>query len=354
MEYQGTGSDFGSLAGISGARSRSLSAENSGGEKGKGGMALPGPNSHAAGLGQGWKASPCVTIEAGTVYTIGDIEGPGAIKHIWISGKARWRFAILRFYWDGQDFPSVEAPIGDFFASCWEGYAQLSSLAVCVNPRSGYNCYWDMPFNKRCRISIENLDAEPMVVFYQVDYALGEVPENYGYFHASFRRENPLPYKEVYTILDGVQGRGHYVGTCLAWGVHSTGWWGEGEVKFYLDGDEWPTICGTGLEDYFGGSYNFDVNGRYTPFSTPYSGMHQVISPDGLYNSQQRFGMYRWHISDPVRFEEDLRVTVQALGYRKDQFLPLQDDIASVAYWYQTLPGRPLKALPPREKLFIY
>jgi hypothetical protein len=317
-------------------------------------MALPDPASHAAGLGQGWKVSPCVTIEAGAVYTLGDIEGPGAIKHIWMSGHARWRFAILRFYWDGQDFPSVEVPAGDFFASCWEGYAQLSSLAVCANPRSGYNCYWDMPFARHCRISIENLDAEPMRLFYQVDYTLGEVPENYGYFHASFRRVNPLPFKEVYTILDGVQGRGHYVGTYLAWGVHSTGWWGEGELKFYLDGDEWPTICGTGLEDYFGGSYNFDVNGRYTPFCTPYSGLHQVIIPDGLYNSQQRFGMYRWHITDPVRFEQDLRVTVQALGYRQDRYLPLQDDIASVAYWYQALPGRPLEPLPSREKLFIY
>jgi hypothetical protein len=337
---------------LSKAKSRSISAENPRGEKGKGGMALPGPNSHA--LGQGWKVAPAISIEPGTTTTIADIEGPGIINHIWITGKARWRYAILRFYWDGQDFPSAEVPAGDFFASAWEDYAQVSSLAVCVNPRSGYNCYWQMPFKKNCRITVENLDTEQMVLFYQVDYTLDEVPEDYGCFHAAFRRANPQPYKEVYTILDGVKGQGHYVGTYLAWGVNSTGWWGEGEMKFYLDGDEWPTICGTGLEDYIGGSYNFDVNGKYTPFTTPYSGLHQVISPDGLYKSQQRFGMYRWQIVDPIRFEEDLRVTVHALGWRPDRFLPLQDDIASVAYWYQSLPGQVLKPLPSKEELYIY
>jgi hypothetical protein len=223
-----------------------------------------------------------------------------------------------------------------------------------VNPGSAFNCYWEMPFKKHCCITMENIDTEAMTLFYQVNYTLTEVPADCGYFHASFGRVNPLPYKEVYTILDGVQGRGHYVGTYLAWGVNNNGWWGEGEVKFYLDGDKWPTICGTGLEDYFCGSYNFDVNGKYIPFSTPYSGLAQVITPDGTYNSQQRFGMYRWHIADPVRFETDLKVTVQALGWRSGQkYLPLQDDIASVAYWYQTLPGKPLQALPSKEFLEI-
>jgi hypothetical protein len=151
-----------------------------------------------------------------------------------------------------------------------------------------------------------------------------------------------------------VQGQGHYVGTYLAWGVNNNGWWGEGEVKFYMDGDkEWPTICGTGLEDYFCGSYDFSINGRYVPYTTPYSGL-AVIIPDGTHNSQQRFSLYRWHIADPIRFEKDLKVTVQALGWRSHgKFLPLQDDIASVAYWYQTLPGKPFAPLPKREYLEI-
>lgn len=196
-----------------------------------------------------------------------------------------------------------------------------------------------------------------MALYYQIDYTLTEVPEDAAYFHAQFRRANPLPYKSVYTILDGVEGQGQYVGTYLAWQVNNAGWWGEGEIKFYLDGDgEYPTICGTGTEDYFCGSYNFEnqATHRYQTFTTPYSGLSQVIEPDGVYASQQRFGLYRWHILDPIRFETDLRVTIQALGWREGgRYLPLQDDIASVAFWYQLLPGRPFPPLPDRDYLEI-
>ena len=199
-----------------------------------------------------------------------------------------------------------------------------------------------------------NIADDPMTLYYQINYTLTEVPEDAAYFHAQFRRTNPLPYKEVYTILDGVKGWGQYVGTYMAWGVNSTGWWGEGEIKFYIDDDdEFPTICGTGTEDYFCGSYNFDANG-YREFTTPYAGLPQVIRPDGVYQSQQRFGMYRWHITDPIRFEEDLRVSIQALGGRRGRrYLPLQDDIASVAYWYQTLPTGPFPPPPDRDYLEV-
>jgi len=308
-------------------------------------------------LGQGWKVSPCISIAAGQTFTLADIEGPGQIQQIWMTPTGNWRFSILRIYWDGAEHPSVECPVGDFFASGWSKFAPLSSLAVCVNPGSAFNCYWQMPFRKRCRITFENLAGEDMVLFYQINYALQEVPAETAYFHAQFRRVNPLPYKEVYTILDGVEGWGHYVGTYMAWGVNNSGWWGEGEIKFYMDGDgEFPTICGTGTEDYFCGSYNFEnqATKQYQEFSTPYAGLHQVLRPDGVYGSQMRFGMYRWHLTDPVRFEKDLRVTIQALGWRKDgRYLPLQDDIASVAYWYQTLPARPFPKLPSRDYLEI-
>ena len=232
----------------------------------------------------------------------------------------------------------------------------MSSLAVCVNPGRAFNCYWEMPFRKKARITMQNIGIDRLYVYYQINYTLTEVPEDCAYFHAQFRRTNPLPYKEVYTILDGVEGRGHYVGTYMAWGVNNNNWWGEGEIKFFMDGDEeFPTICGTGTEDYFCGSYNFDVgreNGGYREFTTPYAGMPQVLRPDGLYQSNTRFGLYRWHIMDPVRFEEDLRVTIQALGWRSGgRYLPLQDDIASVAYWYQTLPSAPFPALPDRDYL---
>ncbi|MCB9432625.1 MAG: DUF2961 domain-containing protein [Ardenticatenaceae bacterium] len=346
------------LCNLDQAVSRSISPENFTGAKGQGGMATEGTGAvHALGLGQGWKVSPSVRIAAGSTFELADIEGPGTIEQIWMTPTGIWRFCILRIYWDDQEHPAVECPVGDFFACGWGNFAPVSSLAVCVNPGSAFNCYWPMPFRRRCRITFENMGDEAMTLYYQINYALGAVPDNAAYFHAQFRRTNPLPYKDVYTILDGVQGEGRYVGTYMAWGVNNSGWWGEGEIKFFMDGDEeFPTICGTGTEDYFCGSYNFEnkETKQYQEFSTPYAGMPQVLRPDGVYQSQTRFGLYRWHITDPIRFKQDLRVTIQALGWRQDRrYLPLQDDIASVAYWYQTLPSQPLTPLPERDVLEI-
>jgi len=357
MSFNGLGMNLGNLSRLSSAKTRSISPENFTGEKGKAGMSTDGPAMHAArDLGQGWKVSPYIRIEPGEERLLAEIDGPGAIQHIWMTPTGHWRFSILRFYWDGEETPSVECPVGDFFACGWQKYAQVSSLPVCVNPGSAFNCYWEMPFRKSCRITMTNIAEEQMVLYYQIDYTLTEVPDDCAYFHAQFRRTNPLPYKDVYTIVDGIKGRGHYVGTYMAWGVNNTGWWGEGEIKFYMDGDtDFPTICGTGAEDYFCGSYNFDVgkeNGGYREFTTPYSGLPQVIRPDGLYQSQQRFGLYRWHIMDPIRFESDLRVTIQALGWRSGgRYLPLQDDIASVAFWYQAEPHGAFPALPDKDYL---
>lgn len=345
---------------LSDAKTRSISPENFTGEAGKGGRCAlkDGIAGNAArDLGDGWKVNPYVVIPAGSTFEMADIEGPGCIQHIWMTPTGKWRNAILRIYWDDQKNPSVESPVGDFFASGWNQYAQLSSLPVCVNPGSAFNCYWQMPFRRRCRMTLENRSDEPVAYYYQIDYALTEIGGECAYFHARFNRVNPLPYKEVYTILDNVGGKGQYVGTYLAWGVNNNGWWGEGEIKFYLDGDTaYPTICGTGTEDYICGSYDFeDLKARrYVAFSTPYSGLHQVILPDALYGSQFRFGMYRWHIVDPVRFESRLKVTIQALGWREGgRYLPRQDDIASVAYWYQTLPTVPFAPLPDRDYLEV-
>ena len=357
--FNGLGMNLGGLARLSKAQTRSISPENFTGEKGKGGMATEGTGAECAReLGQGWKISPSIRIGSGETFVLADIHGSGAIQHIWMTPTGHWRFSILRIYWDGSTTPAVECPVGDFFACGWNKYAQISSLPVCVNPGSALNCYWEMPFRTGCKMTMTNIADKEMVLYYQIDYTLTEIPEDAGYFHAQFRRQNPLTYKQVYTLLDGVRGQGHYVGTYLAWGVNNTGWWGEGEIKFYLDGDrDYPTICGTGTEDYFCGSYDFDVgkeNGGYREFSTPYTGLAQVIRPDGLYASQTRFGMYRWHIMDPIRFQQDLRVTIQALGWRSERrYLPLQDDIASVAFWYQTLPTGPFPKLPERDYLEI-
>jgi hypothetical protein len=358
IPYNGLGSNLGNLFLPTTAQSRSISPENFNGEKGKAGMATEGMGAKAArDLGQGWKVSPCIEIKPGECREIANIEGSGAIQQIWMTPTGNWRYSIIRIYWDDQEQPSVECPVGDFFACGWGKFAPVNSLPICVNPGSAFNCYWEMPFRKRCRITFTNIGVEAMVLYYQINYTLTEVPEKIHYFHAQFRRTNPLPYKEVYTLLDGVKGEGSYVGTYMAWGVNNVGWWGEGEIKFFMDGDgEFPTICGTGTEDYFCGSYNFEnkVTKQYQEYSTPFAGLPQIIRPDGVYNSQTRFGMYRWHIPDPVRFQKDLRVTIQALSWRSDgRYLPLQDDIASVAFWYQSLPTAPFSALPDKDYLEV-
>ncbi len=350
--YNGLGENMGNLYMTSSARTRSISPENFTGEKGKAGMATDGTGKGAArDLGQGWKLSPSVVIKAKSTFTLGEIQEPGCIQHIWMTPTGNLRKSIIRFYWDGETEPSVECPVGDFFACGWGKYCQISSLAVCVNPGSAFNCYWPMPFAKSARITMENIDDKDMVLYYQINYTLTTVPQAAGYYHAQFRHEKPLNQKGLYTILDGVEGEGHYVGTYLAWETVNSRWWGEGEIKFFLDGDqEFPTICGTGTEDYFCGSYDF-VNpetGKYQTFSTPYTGLAQVIPRDKVDEPGQHYGLYRWHIADPVRFGKDLKVTIQALGWKADgTYLPAQDNIASVAYWYQKEPHKPFPKLPP-------
>ena len=358
--YDGLDTGLGNLPRLSAARTRSICPENFTGEKGRAAMATEGTGKSAArDLGQGWKVSPSVRIASKATFTLAEIAGPGVIQHIWMTPAPlnRTRWYILRCYWDDETEPSVEVPMGDFFACGWGQYCQINSLAVCVNPGSAFNCYWPMPFRRKARITMENLDDKGMTLYYQIDYALTDVPDDAARLHAQFRRVNPLPEKTNYTILDGVTGRGQYVGTYMAWEVKSPGWWGEGEIKFFMDGDkEFPTICGTGTEDYFCGSYNFENRQTklYQVFSGPYVGLAQVLPPDTAYKPPQRFGLYRWHIPDPVRFEKDLRVTIQALGWQKGgRYLPLQDDIASVAWWYQAEPHAKFPALPPREALEV-
>ena len=337
---------------------RSISAENFTGEKGKGGMAETGTGAEPArDLGRGWKISPSVRIPSGETFTLAHIQEKGIIKHIWITDNSPARTLIIRMYWDDSDTPSVEVPLGDFFAYANpNGFTSpLTSIPVCVNPRRALNCYWDMPFYKNCRITLENLHSEEVTVYYQIDYLVGDIEEGLGYFHAQFRRINPLPYKQNYVILDNIRGNGHYVGTYLFWGVNNNGWWGEGEIKFFIDGDrEYPTICGTGTEDYFCGAWNFDVNGEYREFSTPYSGLAQISKTDGTYLANRRFSMYRWHITDPIYFKKDLKITIQALGWRSEhRYLPLQDDISSVAFWYQDTVCKDFPPLPSKDELEI-
>ncbi|QPP05309.1 DUF2961 domain-containing protein [Streptomyces bathyalis] len=335
---------------------RSVSPENFTGGKGAGGRATEGTGARAAGaLGQGWKISPSIEIAPGETAELADITGPGAIRHIWCTTAPHraWRGTLLRAYWDGAEEAAIEVPLGDFFCNGWNVFSQVSSQPVAANPNGGFNSYWPMPFHDRARLTLDNLSAETVTLYYQIDYESGAVPADSCYLHGHWRRSKPVPYGETHTLVEGVEGRGQYIGTYLAWATNSPGWWGEGEVKFYLDGDtDFPTICGTGTEDYFGGAWNFDLEGQgYTAYTTPYLGLNQILRPDGLYASQQRFGMYRWHVADPVRFAEDLRVTVQSLGIGPGngnglphRYRPTSDDIASTALFYLDTPassGRP-------------
>ena len=366
QKFDGLNMNMGNLYRLSDAKTRSISPENFNGEKGKGGMATTGTGAGASrDLGQKWKVSPSVVIKKKTTFTIAEIDGPGAIQHIWMTPTGNWRYSILRFYWDDEVNPSVEVPVGDFFCMGWGKFAPVTSLAVVVNPGSGLNCYWTMPFHKKCKITMENIDDHDMVLYYQVDYTLTDVPKDAGYFHAQFRRVNPLPFKKDYVLVDSIRGKGQYVGTYMAYGSNKNGWWGEGEIKFFMDGDtEFPTINGTGTEDYFNGAYDFDsetlnkttgqMENHYTEFSGPYTGLPQVIRGDGHYDIAQRFGLYRWHIMDPVRFDKDLKVTIQDLGWHHDgRYMPLQDDISSVVFWYQSEPHNPFPKLPAKDQLEV-
>ena len=341
-------------------RTFSVSPENPTGEKGKGGMAQIGEGSAsvaARDLGQGWKVNPYIVLEEGKTAVLADVRGQGAIKHIWITDSAKYgRQLLLRIYFDGQEKPAVNVPLSDFFCNAdYRQHCQINSLAVCHNPARGMNCYFEMPYFKGFRVEIENIGNKHASIYYQIDCEEKTPDPDTLYFHAQFRRVNPLPYQEVYTILDGVKGKGQYVGTYLYWGSKSNGWWGEGEIKFYIDGDtDFPTICGTGTEDYICGAYSFAIDGEYRDFSTPYTGFAKMGMLDECNRPQIYFNMYRWHITDPIYFDHDLRVTIQALGWRNDRrYLPLQDDISSVAYWYSDSLDDSYLPLPDADELEI-
>ncbi|MCX6225798.1 MAG: DUF2961 domain-containing protein [Bacteroidia bacterium] len=338
---------------LDGSETRSISAENLTGEKGKGGMAVPNPSEAkpaasaraADSLGQGWKVKPFLRVNAGETVTLMDVEGPGMIQHIWmVEGLSRAN--IIRCFWDDETVPSIEVPAPDFFAVGHEKFARVNSQVVTVNPQNALNCYWSMPFRRHAKVTFTNESNRDLeLLAFQITYILTPVPKNTGYFHAQWRRartgsQNP------YVIVDGIRGKGRYAGTFLAWTqMTSKGWFGEGEVKFFMDGDtKFPTICGTGTEDYFLGSYGFAES-----YTTAYAGTTLAASTEG--ELPNLWSLYRWHIQDPICFKNDLRVTIQALGWGNDgRYRLLDDDIASVAYWYQAEPHNPFPAMIPLEQ----
>ncbi len=336
------------LAQLRNSETRSISAENPTGERAGGARTKPIPPSAATALGPGWKVRPAIDLPRRQTVTLADIDGPGVIQHIWITASEKaYRDCVLRFYWDGEAQPSIESPLGDFFANAHALRYNVNSLMVAVNPSGGFNSYWPMPFRKKARITIENQRPDDIGgFFYQITYALEAVPDDAAYFHANWRRSMTRRDHPEHVIIDGIEGQGQYVGTSIGWEQLSNGWWGEGEVKFFIDGDQdYPTICGTGTEDYFGGAWGFG-----STFSAPFVGypLHRHEAGE-----IPKHALYRWHVPDPIRFKKNLRVTIQALGWWPNgKFQPLTDDLSSVAYWYQTEPHKPYPALPSREDRF--
>jgi len=351
---------LGALPFQNGVVTRMINAENPTGEKGGGAKEIPNPDDPnlphsfaAKDLGKGWKVRPFIDLDTGETKTLAAIEGPGCINHFWITTSAKqWRTLVIRIYWDGEESPSVEAPLGVFFAMGFESHPHTeNSMPFLVAPQKGCNSYWQMPFRKHARITLSNDGTEKVgIIAYKLLYKLHEVPADAAYFHAQWRRSLSTRDHPEHTILDGVKGGGAYVGTYLAWTAHSQGWWGEGEVKFFLDGDdEYPTICDIGTEDYFGGAWGCHKSEKEPVeqvFNTPFVGM--PLAHTGGTDGPRYFGLYRWHVLDSIGFAENLKVTVQTLGWWPDRtYQPLTDDVASTAFWYQSEPHTPFPELPP-------
>ena len=305
------------------------------------------------------KLSPTVTIKAGETVTLVDVEGPGLIQNMWFTGYIGHGF-ILRIYWEGQEVPSVEAPLSAFFGCAYDEnfcdrdgrYPVLNSAVMLVAPGRGYNCFFEMPFRKHCRITMENRSAKDENLYYIITGCRRGVPENIAYFHASYRQKHPVDRGRSYTIIDGIKGKGQFLGVTLAAGMNGNNTcWVEGEARMYIDDDIYPSIHYTGTEDYFTGSYGFgnDIEIRqYQTFSAHYSGLYAILGDNrAFYNGQQRFLLYRFHVPDPIHFNEAFRMTIDNMGWTG----PRYDDYTSVAYWYQSLPTAEFPALPSHDEM---
>ncbi|HOQ78374.1 MAG: hypothetical protein BWY50_01433 [Spirochaetes bacterium ADurb.Bin315] len=362
------GFNFGTLSSLYRLRnscSRSINPENPTGAVGEGGKAK-------SNLGVGRKGKPYLDLPPSTETELAAIDGPGIINHIWITVQDRTAFGefvlsdlIFRIYWDDETVPSVDVPLGDFFCNGFGTKCQVNSLPIVVAPYGGFNSFFQMPFFKRARLTIVNQHpCEIHAFFYTINYSLEEsLPDNTAYFHAQWRRTKFSKPGVDHVILDGIVGEGHYVGTYLAWSALERYWWGEGEMKFYIDSDtNYPTICGTGVEDYVGGAWGFyerneeGIVQKYeSTYCTPYMGYPYYSTKDGTkvnvygYDAVPMHGLYRWHILDPIRFTQKLKVTVQQIGHDGSRLFERTDDVASTAFWYQREPHNPFPKLPAAE-----
>ena len=307
------------------------------------------------------KLRPCIQIAPGETVTLCDTDGPGMITHIWFTGYVGHSF-VMRIYWENEEFPSVEAPISAFFGCAYDenfkdrdgNYIVLNSAKILTAPGRGFNSYWEMPFAKHCRITMENRGKKEETLYYMISGWYGEIPQDAGYFHAAYRQEHPVTKGRAYTIIDGIEGRGCFAGLTLATGMNGNNTcWVEGEAKMYIDDDQYPSMNYTGTEDYFCGSYGFGndiILNRYQTFSGMYTGLFAIMGDNReFYNGQQRFLLYRFHEKDPVYFSKNFKMTIDNLGWTG----PRYDDYTSVAYWYLEKTSKLAKELPSDEEMVM-
>jgi hypothetical protein len=278
-----------------------------------------------------------IGIEPGRTATLAEIDGPGAIHHIWTTIAAEpfyGRKIVLRIYWDGEKSPSVEAPIGDFFGVGHGLNRNFASLPItCSSEGRARNCYWYMPFRRSCRITVKNEGTRTVDAFYYyVDYReLPEVAADTPYFHAQYRQEFPPDPRRDYTLLEA-QGAGHYVGCSMSVLQRAMGWWGEGDDRMKIDGESKPSLHGTGSEDYFSNAWGMQ-QGQSLFYGCPLQ--------EEDFQAGSKATVYRFHIPDPVPFKKSIAVTIEH-GHANDR----SDFVSSVAYWYQAEPHRPFADLP--------
>ena len=313
-----------------GLLSRSICFENPTGAPGQGGKA-------ASKLGVGRKGAPAIDLKAGQEVQLCDIQGPGTIRHIWMTtsnNPTNLRSLVIRAWWDGQAHPSIECPLGDFMGFAHGRVLGYFSAVHSLGRNAGMNLWLPMPFARSAKLTLTNEGKETVPLFYQIDYTLGDrLPADVGRLHVLFRRENPTTEKQDFELLPKRTGKGRYVGALIGIrNLHPGQWWGEGEIKIYMDGDtEFPTIVGTGSEDYVGLSYGMQ--------QTPY-----------LYNGcnldeNDFVSMYRWHLPDPIYWKKEVRITIQQIAWQRG-LAEVQDDWSTATFWYEPTPSAPLPPLP--------
>ncbi len=316
---------------------RSISFENPTGAAGAGGK-------EASNLGVGRKGSPSRTIAPGQTVQMCDIEGPGTIRHIWVTTNhdpIALRSYVIRAYYDGQEHPSIECPLGDFFGMAHGKVMPYHSAVHSVGPSAGMNLWLPLPFVKRVMMTFTNEGGKPTPFFYQMTYTLGDRhPSDVGRLHVLFRRENPTTEKRDFELLPLRRQKGRFMGAVIGVrNLHPDQWWGEGEIKVFMDGDkEFPTIVGTGSEDYVGLSWGM----QQTPFL--YNGC-SLNEKNKLMKNQTFVSMYRWHLPDPVAWQTQARITIQQIAW-KDGLRETQDDWSAATFWYEPTPSAPLPAMP--------